>query len=222
MFKRGLNLSNIWYGHSQSTCWMQSELPTSFDGVSYEKSGWCYVEAAMSAAIKVGLNRLDLSQRTGVAMATCYSTTGVAMACLDRVCAKQRLPPPTPEQVDHNLQIVKVFTNRADIDAVSTLYQTYFNDVTRDLKHLDVSRLGWGWKEVESLCSDFIPCCASLMSINLSQNELCSETAKHIAKVICVSASLANINLRRNELGDEGTKHIAEGIAVSASLTYLW
>ena len=40
MFKQGLKLSNVWYwyDHLQSVCWMQSELPTDFNGVLYEQS----------------------------------------------------------------------------------------------------------------------------------------------------------------------------------------
>ena len=59
-----LKLSNIWYGHAFSVCWMQSELPKDFPGADYETSGWCFVEAAISALVKLGLNRLDLRRRT--------------------------------------------------------------------------------------------------------------------------------------------------------------
>ena len=68
LFKAGLRASNIWYGHAHSVCWMQSELPEGFAGAAYDVSGWCFVEAAISACVKSGANRLDLGKRTKEAM----------------------------------------------------------------------------------------------------------------------------------------------------------
>ena len=57
LFLPGLRASNIWYGHSGTVCWMQSELPDGFatqmaaQGLakSYEESGWCALECAREA-----------------------------------------------------------------------------------------------------------------------------------------------------------------------------
>lgn len=153
LFERGLEVSNVWYGHSRSVCWMQSELPEGFDGVAYDKSGWCFVEAAISAAVKVGFNRLDLSKRTTRAMEWCYGASSWANeARLDCVCTGRRLPPPTPEQVRHRLETEMTFTNQADVAAVSDLYSTFFSTVMACLEHLDVHNLSWGADEVETLC----------------------------------------------------------------------
>ena len=45
LFDEGLCASNVWYGHAQSVCWMQSELPPGFKFPSqfaqtYDQSGW--------------------------------------------------------------------------------------------------------------------------------------------------------------------------------------
>lgn len=40
-FRRGLRASNIWYGHSETVCWMQTRLPNNASAVtSYDASGW--------------------------------------------------------------------------------------------------------------------------------------------------------------------------------------
>ena len=49
LFKEGLSQLHVWYGHAQTVCWMQSELPPGFAeemeklklARSYEESGWC-------------------------------------------------------------------------------------------------------------------------------------------------------------------------------------
>ena len=48
LFYQGLEQLHVWYGHEQSVCWMQSELPPGFAekmeaiglARSYEESGW--------------------------------------------------------------------------------------------------------------------------------------------------------------------------------------
>ena len=50
---------DVWYGHEQAVCWQQTELPPGFAekmevlglAQSYEESGWCFVEATISAVI---------------------------------------------------------------------------------------------------------------------------------------------------------------------------
>ena len=56
-FKAGLRASNIWYGHAATVCWLQTQMPVGFDGAPYERSGWCFVEASISAVIKDGRRR---------------------------------------------------------------------------------------------------------------------------------------------------------------------
>ena len=73
LFLPGLKGSNIWYGHQLSVCWMQTALPEGFaqqmleEGLArdYDESGWCFVEAAISACLKMGKRRLDLANRAG-------------------------------------------------------------------------------------------------------------------------------------------------------------
>jgi len=60
LFLPGLFASNVWYGHQLSVCWMQTELPQGFamqmNGAgraqSYDESGWCFAESAISAGLK--------------------------------------------------------------------------------------------------------------------------------------------------------------------------
>ena len=155
LFKQGLKLSNIWYGHAFSVCWMQSELPKDFAGADYETSGWCFVEAAISALVKVGVNRLDLRQRTKAAMDECYGENNwnYPNERLDCVCAGQRLPPPTPEHVKHLLETQKKFTNNSDVGVVADLYKDFFETIASSVETMDLSNLQWGAPEVKALCN---------------------------------------------------------------------
>ena len=155
LFKQGLKLSNIWYGHTHSVCWMQSELPKDFTGADYETSGWCFVEAAISALVKVGLNRLDLRRRTKDEL--CYGHESVPDHAkyrhLDWNCAGQRLPPPTPEHVKHLLETQKKFTNNSDVSVVANLYKNFFENIASSVETMDVSNLQWGAHEAKELCN---------------------------------------------------------------------
>jgi len=62
---------NVWYGHLHTSVWIQSELPEGFEeqmaalnlARTYKESGWCFVEASMSALLKPYTRRLDLGMR---------------------------------------------------------------------------------------------------------------------------------------------------------------
>ena len=125
---------------------MQSELPDAFEGAAYETSGWCFVEAAISALVKVGVNRLDLRRRTERALTRCYGDESMPMQDwrLDCVCAGQRLPPPTPEHVKHLLETQKKFTNDSDVSVVANLYKDFFETIASLVESMDVSNLQWG------------------------------------------------------------------------------
>ena len=50
-FGEGLGASNVWYGHAHALTWVQRDLPDGFVGTTYDGSGWCFVEASLSAAL---------------------------------------------------------------------------------------------------------------------------------------------------------------------------
>ena len=211
--KTGVDASKVWFGHSKSVCWMQSELPAGFGGGAYDRSGWCIVEAAISALLKPGHHprRLDLARRTEEAMAWCYgSDEWAAEACLDGVCTGQRLPLPKPERLQSELETEKVFAEQADLTVASELYRSYFAAVAGKLDHMDQSRLGWGEAEVE-LLSQVLPQFSQLKSIDLSSNTL---GAAGIIQILQANGtpggSLAECNVRNNNLDDESTTMLAK------------
>ena len=136
-----------------------------FAGADYETSGWCFVEAAISSLVKLGLNRLDLGRRTDVVLNKCYGSDQVlAQFRLDRVCAGQRLPPLTPEQVKHLLETQKKFTNNLDVSLVADLYKNFFETIASLVETMDVSKLQWGPSETKALCT-VLTCFPKLASI---------------------------------------------------------
>ena len=155
LFKAGLKASNVWYGHESTVCWMQTELPPGlrFDaGIAqtYDESGWCFVEAAISAGLKVGTRRLDLAKRTDEAMGWAYGGDWNPEAMLDCVCAAARPPPLLPDEVRRRLD-EKKFTSKADVDVVDRLYRLFFDGAAASATQLDFSGLGWREAEAQQL-----------------------------------------------------------------------
>ena len=210
-FKQGLKLSNVWYGHSRSVVWMQSMLPDGFQGATYDLSGWCFVEAAISAAIKPGFQRLDLALRTKTAMECAYGpekpgNSEYKLAC---VCARKRLPPPSPEMVAALLQTEKKFTNSADIGQVAALYAAFFAKVT-SVRSLDFRGLGWEDAEANALAA-VLPRFGALTSLDVSQNRLGQTAAKALAPGI-IDGDIKMVDL-------SGLRALADSLAVMPSLT---
>ena len=125
LFKAGLKASNVWYGHESTVCWMQTELPPGIrfdEGIAqtYDESGWCFVEAAISAGLKVGTRRLDLAKRTDRAMEFAYGGSWPPEYMLEGVCAAARPPPLLPDEVRRRLEHEKKFTSPRPTLAWST------------------------------------------------------------------------------------------------------
>ena len=232
LFRLGLQNSNVWYGHARTVVWMQSELPEGFAermrasepplAETYEDSGWCYVEAAISAAIKPGFLRLDLAKRTGRAMAGAYGPGKwwEDDDRLARVCARRRPPPPSPETVRRLLQTEKRFTNSSDVSKVADLYAAFFGKVTT-VDELEFQGLEWGVADVVELC-EVLPRFAALRTLDLSKNEIGPEGAKAITETLkSGTAVLTSVDLRVNSIGDDGAKAIAEALKVNVVLTKL-
>ena len=238
LFPKGLQNSNVWYGHARTVVWMQSELPEGFAArmrasepplaETYEDSGWCYVEAAISAAIKPGFLRLDLAKRTEWAMARAYGPgkPWESDDMLARVCARRRPPPPSPETVRRLLQTEKRFTNSSDVSKVADLYATFFGKVT-NVYALVFQGLEWGDADVVELC-EVLPRFAALRTLDLSRNKIGPEGASALGEALKVNAVVTTLDLGWNKIGDSwnsigdnGAKAIAEALKVNAVLTKL-
>jgi hypothetical protein len=234
LFPKGLQNSNVWYGHARTIVWMQSELPEGFAArmrasdvapplaETYEDSGWCYVEAAISAAIKPGFLRLDLAKRTERAMACAYGPGepwDEADDMLARVCARRRPPPPSPETVRRLLQTEKHFTNSSDVSNVADLYADFFGKVTT-VDALEFQGLEWGDADVVELC-EVLPRFAAVRMLDLSENKIGLEGASALGEALKVNAVVTTLYLSNNSIGDEGAKAIAEALKVNAVVTTL-
>ena len=232
LFPKGLQNSNVWYGHARTVVWMQSELPEGFAArmrasepplaETYEDSGWCYVEAAISAAIKPGFLRLDLAKRTERAMACTYGPGKLwddADDMLARVCARRRRPPPSPETVRRLLQTEKRFTNSSDVSKVADLYATFFGKVTY-VDELVFKGLEWGDADVVVLC-EVLPRFAAVRTLDLTGNKIGPEGASALGEALKVNTVLTFLGLWLNNIGDEGAEAIAEALKVNATLTKL-
>ena len=187
LFKEGLRASNVWYGHESTVCWMQTELPPGFrfdEGIAqtYDESGWCFVEAAISAGLKVGKRRLDLAKRTDEAMEWAYGGEYIPEIMLEGVCAAARLPPLLPDEVRRRLD-EKKFTSKADVDVVDGLYRAFFGGAADSAAQLNFSGLDWGEAEARQL-KEVLPRFTRLKALDLSDNELGATGASDIASLL--------------------------------------
>ena len=188
LFKEGLKASNVWYGHETTVCWMQTELPPGFrfdEGIAqtYDESGWCFVEAAISAGLKVGKRRLDLAKRTETAMGCAYGGPWNSECMLEGVCAAARLPPLLPDEVRRRLEQEKKFTAKADVGVVDGLYRDLFGGAADSAMQLDFSGLGWGEAEAKQL-EVVLPHFTQLKTLDLSENKLGAAGASAIASLL--------------------------------------
>ena len=195
---------------------MQPQLPEGFRfaphlAQSYEKSGWCHVEAAISAVIKHGKRRLDLSRRQGHDI-TIYDNNNSDAIGTDLVptCAASRLVPTLPDEMARRLEHELTFTNgKSDADKVAALYRNFFDAVATSVERLSFTNLGWGVAEVEALASA-MPRFPSCVNLDLSGNCLSgAEGGAAVVSVITASVSItaigkSGLHLKKNKLGVEG------------------
>ena len=143
----------------------------------------CFVEAAISAAVKVGKRRLDLSRRTAMAMGHAYGGNWTPNVMLEGACAATRLPPLLPEEVLRRLKHEKKFTAGSDVEVVDKLYRNFFAGITSHATRLDFGGLKWGAEEVRELAV-VLPRFGVLEVLDLPQNKLGSGGALELAPVL--------------------------------------
>jgi Ran GTPase-activating protein (RanGAP) involved in mRNA processing and transport len=217
LFLTGLNDSNIWYGHQLSVCWLQPEVPVNFSfgpgmAQTYEESGFCFVEAAISAGVKVGNRVLDLSKRTQRAMEFAYGGNCVPEARLDSVCAVARAPPLLPDDVRRLLEQEKKFTSSVDLDRVDQLYRAFFDGVTLAATELTFSGLGWTVVQVRQLAGTVLPQFTNLERLDLSNNDFGPDGAKAIAAFCAGSALLVSLSTAHNTISGDGAQQLAAAV----------
>ena len=122
------------------------------------------MEAAISAGVKAGRLRLDLSKRTEEAMRDYLD--------LRDACTAARLPPLPPEEVRRRLEHELKFTNgKTDVDVVDNLYRAFFDGVAGHAKKLNFIGLQWGEAEARQLAA-VLPRFAALEELDLFGNRL--------------------------------------------------
>lgn len=214
LFEQGLYASNVWYGHTQTNVWMQTRLPDGFVGVEYFTSGWCYVEAAMSSAVKDSRKTLNLGKAI-----TGHGTLERNFNALQKKCVDRRMVPQLPAKVDAMLRSEKVFTNGADVDKVSNLYLVFFNALASK-PCLKFDGLGWTASHMYSL-KDVLPEFTSTTELRLSSNNLGDMGAEVLASILEVNTSIENLGLESNCIGGDGAVALAHALRENRHLRTL-
>jgi len=187
---------------------------------TYIESGWCFVEAAISAGLKVGKRRLDLGKRTERAMGHAYGGRWNSGVMLEGVCAAAREPPLLPDEVRRLLETEKQFTASADVDVVDQLYRSFFDGATRSATRLDFNGLAWGDEEARRLIA-VLPRFVALVSLDVSSNELGVAGAGLLAVYVQESAVLTSIDVGFNNLDEEAALGIVRAVRQHDKMTNL-
>ena len=220
LFLVGLRAAGHWYAHEQTVVWMQTELPDGFSSHTYDASGWCHTESAMSSVVKLATRRLDLAKRTeDCIVGGAYGGNKLAPAyTLDRVCSAHRLPPMLPDDMRRLLEEEKKFREIDDIATVDSLYRSIFERLTSTAPRLRFRQYEWGEKEAARLAVT-LPYFGALTALDLSRNPLGDAGVEALAAALGLSASLTELSLARCGLGRRAAQALMEALPVSTSLT---
>eukprot|EP00450_Noctiluca_scintillans_P011817 CAMPEP_0194493822 /NCGR_PEP_ID=MMETSP0253-20130528/11918_1 /TAXON_ID=2966 /ORGANISM="Noctiluca scintillans" /LENGTH=750 /DNA_ID=CAMNT_0039334853 /DNA_START=118 /DNA_END=2370 /DNA_ORIENTATION=+ len=195
LFKKGLLGCNVWYGHQQSTVWLQSCMPEGFCGPSYNLSGWCFVEATVSSVIKATDKRVDLGAQSS-----------------SRV-------PLSPQRVAHLLKHEKHFTNKSDINQVVSMYEQFFSIAASETA-LRFPKARWDASHIREL-TEVLPKFVLAAELDLSHNDIASDGGHALARLLVVSSSVTDFNLRTNNIKDQDVVAFAGVLKKHTSLRLL-
>jgi hypothetical protein len=174
---------------------------------TYDESGWCFVEAAISAGVKIGNRRFDLGHRWLGAQSKLvephsspWGPYAIQTFAVDPVCASRRPPPIHPDEARRLLRDKKKFTARADVETVAYLYQSFFETVAQSAKALYFRNLKWE-AEVDGMqLALVLPHFSSLTHLDLSENALYPVGVKALAAALPAMGSLTSLNLSDTRL----------------------
>lgn len=226
LFQAGLGRLPVWYGHSESVVWMQTELPAGFEeqmaalneprlkeglaplARTYGESGWCFVESMISAGVKSSSRRLDLAKRTdGVNIYSAGEASHLDDRRLDRMCAAKRPPPVPCDAIRHALAHEKKFTNGADVDVVDGIYRAFFNRVRSTATELDFKASSWADEEVSAL-GRVLPSFSALTSLRLERNSIGDQGVGTLLEALAASPSISSINMLCNRFSSASSTQL--------------
>jgi len=147
LFKAGLKASNMWYGNQCTTVWKQPSLPAGFAGVTYESSGWCFIESTMASLLTHELGYLDISSYKGGYYLPLAFASGATAEC-----SHGRRPPLLTNDVAHILASEKSFMASSDTLAVAELYRDFFDSVAPQVTELRMPVPEWTEQQLQELC----------------------------------------------------------------------
>ena len=209
LFKQGLQASNRWYGSKLSSVWLQPKLPLGFSGTSYDKSGWCFVEASISSLIKPERARRDLR----------YFDVADPSALWREQSG--RMPPLTPDRVKSELLHNKKFTNDSDVNKVAKLYREFFEVVSSSVEHLD--NMGCDWWTTEHMLglAEVMPMFPNLKNFRLEGIDLKDEGAAILACALKANRTITILHLNSNNVRDGGAVALAQALKANRAITDL-
>ena len=217
---------NVWYGHLHTSVWIQSELPEGFEeqmaalnlARTYKESGWCFVEASMSALLKPFNRRLDLGMRNTKCGGWTEGAAGFNR--VEKRCAVGRDPPLSPQAMSEVVRTQKRFTGKGDLEIVDAMYKEFFDAVAHTVEELMLNKLEWGPEEACAL-AEALPSFTSCRKLSLANNLIGDKGAAAIFNALHAAPSLQSVGMYFCGLGDEAAVAIAAVLKQNSTLTSL-
>lgn len=214
---------NVLYGHLHTSVWMQSELPKGFEeqmaalnlARTYKESGWCHVEASMSALLKPITRRLDLSKRN---TPTTNELGYVGYRLVEFRCAIARDPPLSPQAMSVLVRTQKRFTGKGDLEIVDAMYAEFFDAVAPTVEQLYLADLKWGTEEACEL-AEVLPCFSVCRKLNLSYNDIGIKGAAAIFEALHKAPSIQSVGMKFCFYDDKERVALADMLKNNSTVT---
>jgi len=245
IFKKGLSIINLLYGSDKTFVVQLTKMPeVSFEGMNaipYGNRGWCCFEQTVAGIVKPKVYLMNL----GIVDVDLFDEQkAITLEGIASKCCSGMLPPLSPSSM-HQLLQRSQFTNGADVEKVSSMYKSFFEDVSGAAEFLNFApyRAMSTWTQEEATrLSEALPLFTACKTLCLSGSdafrdcgpshlEICfSELQGHrfgddsieiLAPSFAKMPALETLTLALCTFGEKGLSDLEAVLAAKASLTKL-
>mmetsp|Transcript_48391 Transcript_48391/g.80282 ORF Transcript_48391/g.80282 Transcript_48391/m.80282 type:complete len:1153 (+) Transcript_48391:74-3532(+) len=213
LFREGLRMMNVLYGHQATVVWALSRTPQNAGIAPYDNSGWCTFERQVSSVLKDSAMLIDFGLVPSEKLDSDQAFDYWSEISKPPLSTSQRSPPLSTGGFDMLLS-TKAFTNgNEDHEMVVRLYALFLKQGLYKAEQLAFRNFGWDDDDLEVFC-EVLAECSSLRSLLLGQNTFGD---KHMSLLtVSLPKSLTQLNLGGcTRLTDAGAAILAKGLPLS-------
>jgi len=203
-YARALRHIHLWYAHRLTHVWLLTSVPRGL--APYGERGWTSFERAICTLVGPPEAALDLGW---LGSGTATAPAGwVCWAQVVRDCQVHRQPPATPEAFAADLAC-KMFSVAEDRQLLAARYQRVFDEQLGCADVLQYGCMDWGDREVQEL-AHALPLLQHLHELELQENDISSDGAAILSRVLPQCKLLTRLNLTGNHLAESSRLALLE------------